>query len=58
MTTDQIAARAASHGYACAFTSNSGFNDRHTDAFMLHRTLIGDGDDAAAFAARVAGLTR
>jgi peptidoglycan/xylan/chitin deacetylase (PgdA/CDA1 family) len=58
MTTDQIAARAASHGYACAFTSHRGFNDRHTDAFMLHRTLIGDGDDAAAFAARVAGLTR
>jgi peptidoglycan/xylan/chitin deacetylase (PgdA/CDA1 family) len=58
MTTDQIAARAASDGYACAFTSNSGFNDQYTDAFMLHRTLIGDGDDKAAFAARVAGLTR
>lgn len=58
MTTHQISARAASVGYICAFVSKSGFNDHRTDAFMLHRTLIGDGDDVAAFAARVAGLTR
>ncbi|MGZ5435788.1 MAG: polysaccharide deacetylase family protein [Pyrinomonadaceae bacterium] len=58
MTTDAIAARAAALGYVCAFTSDTGFNDSDTNAFKLHRTLIGDDDDRAAFAARVAGLTR
>ncbi len=58
MTSDEIAARAAALGYACAFTTDTGFNDKATDLFKLHRTLIGDDDDVAAFAARVAGLTR
>ena len=58
MTTDAIAVRAAAVDYICAFTSDTGFNDSHTNAFKLHRTLIGDDDDRAAFAARLAGLTR
>jgi len=58
MTTDEIAARAAALGYSCAFTTEAGFNNQSTQLFKLHRTLIGDDDDVAAFAARVAGLTR
>jgi peptidoglycan/xylan/chitin deacetylase (PgdA/CDA1 family) len=58
MANDAIAARTADVGYVCAFTSATGFNDAKTDTFRLHRTLIGDDDDTAAFAARLAGLTR
>jgi peptidoglycan/xylan/chitin deacetylase (PgdA/CDA1 family) len=58
MTTDEIAARAAALGYSCAFTTATGFNNKTTNLFKLHRTLIGDDDDVVAFAARVAGLTR
>ena len=58
MANDAVAAGAADVGYICAFTSATGFNDAKTDTFRLHRTLIGDHDDTAAFAARLAGLTR
>jgi hypothetical protein len=57
ITTDEIAARADALGYSCAFTTETGFNNQETQLFKLHRTLIGDDDDTAAFAARVAGLT-
>ncbi|HEY3104450.1 MAG TPA: polysaccharide deacetylase family protein [Pyrinomonadaceae bacterium] len=57
MTTDGIASLAASLGYSCAFTTATGFNDQSTHLFKLHRTLIGDDDNVAAFAARAAGLT-
>ena len=58
MTTDKIAASAAELGYSCAFTTDTGFNNQSTELFKLRRMLIGDDDDVAAFAARVAGLTR
>jgi peptidoglycan/xylan/chitin deacetylase (PgdA/CDA1 family) len=58
MTNDEIVSRAAGLGYACAFTTATGFNNQTTELFKLHRTLIGDDDDIPAFAARVAGLTR
>ena len=58
MATDEIAGRAAALGYWCAFTTDTGFNNKTTPLFKLHRTLIGDNDDIPAFAARVAGLTR
>lgn len=58
MTSDDIAARAAALGYSCAFTTATGFNNKTTNLFRLHRTLIGDDDDLVAFATRVAGLTR
>lgn len=58
MTNEYIASRAAALAYSCAFTTETGFNNQMTELFKLHRTLIGDDDDIAAFAARVAGLTR
>jgi peptidoglycan/xylan/chitin deacetylase (PgdA/CDA1 family) len=48
---------ARSVGYACAVTVDGGANDpAHTEPFALGRTLIGDEDDAAAFAVRVSGV--
>jgi len=59
MTTDDIAAHAAALGYSCAFTTETGFNNKTTHLFKLHRILIGDNqDNVPAFAARVAGLVR
>jgi peptidoglycan/xylan/chitin deacetylase (PgdA/CDA1 family) len=58
LTSDWIADRASQLGYSCAFTTDTGFNDQSTELFKLHRTLIGDDDGVAAFAARLAGLTR
>jgi peptidoglycan/xylan/chitin deacetylase (PgdA/CDA1 family) len=58
MTTNDIAKRAETLGYSCAFTTDTGFNSQTTQLFKLHRTLIGDDDDVPAFAARLAGLTR
>ena len=59
MTRDDIAAQAAAVGYSCAFTTDTGFNNKTTPLFKLHRILIGDNqDNVSAFAARVAGLVR
>ena len=43
--------------YTCALTTDAGTNAPSTDLFLLRRTLIGDDDDEAVFAARVSGLT-
>ena len=43
-------------GYGCALTTDGGGNDQSTDLFRLRRTLVGDDDDVAAFAARICGL--
>jgi peptidoglycan/xylan/chitin deacetylase (PgdA/CDA1 family) len=58
LTSAGIADKARTLGYSCALTTETGFNDRHTDLFMLRRILIGDDDDVASFATRVSGLTR
>jgi peptidoglycan/xylan/chitin deacetylase (PgdA/CDA1 family) len=52
----EIAAKAEALGYSCALTTDEGANDEDTSLFTLRRTLIGDDDDEAAFAARVSGL--
>jgi len=53
---DSIAERARALGYDCALTTDDGPNDARVDAFKLRRTLVGDDDDEASFAARVSGL--
>lgn len=54
--TDSVVEQSRSVGYACALTTDVGTNDMTSDPFTLKRILIGDDDDEAAFAARVAGL--
>ncbi|HYH84019.1 MAG TPA: polysaccharide deacetylase family protein [Pyrinomonadaceae bacterium] len=54
---DEVVEQARTLGYACALTTDAGPNDAQTDLFALRRTLIGDDDDEASFAARVSGLT-
>lgn len=53
---DAVSQRARALNYACALTTDAGVNDARTDLFTLRRTLIGDDDDEASFAARVSGL--
>lgn len=55
---DHVASQTEAAGYACAVTTDAGFNDSKTDLYKLKRTLIGDDDDIPAFATRVSGLTR
>jgi peptidoglycan/xylan/chitin deacetylase (PgdA/CDA1 family) len=52
-----VMAQARDTGYRCGLTTSGGPNRATTDTFELRRTLIGDGDDEATFAARVAGVT-
>jgi peptidoglycan/xylan/chitin deacetylase (PgdA/CDA1 family) len=51
-----LAAEACKVGYACAVTTDRGYNEMDHDLFTLGRALIGDNDDEAAFAVRVSGL--
>jgi peptidoglycan/xylan/chitin deacetylase (PgdA/CDA1 family) len=51
-----LAAQARKVGYACAVTTDRGFNEMDHDLFTLGRTLIGNNDDRASFAVRVSGL--
>jgi peptidoglycan/xylan/chitin deacetylase (PgdA/CDA1 family) len=51
-----LAEAAREVGYACALTTDRGPNELDHNLFTLGRTLIGDYDDAAAFAVRVSGL--
>lgn len=54
---DAIIEKAHALNYTCALTTDAGTNDLNTGLFALRRTLIGDNDDKASFAARVSGLT-
>lgn len=54
---DAIIEQARALSYTCALTTDAGTNDLQTGLFALRRTLIGDDDDKASFAARVSGLT-
>jgi peptidoglycan/xylan/chitin deacetylase (PgdA/CDA1 family) len=54
---DAIIEKAHALKYTCALTTDAGTNDLNTGLFALRRTLIGDNDDKASFAARVSGLT-
>ena len=51
-----LAAEAQKVGYACAVTTDRGYNEIDHDPFTLGRALIGDNDDEAAFAVRLSGL--
>ena len=51
-----LAAEAQKVGYACAVTTDRGYNEMDHDPFTLGRALIGDNDDEAAFAVRLSGL--
>jgi len=51
-----LAAEARKVGYACAVTTDRGYNDTSDELFTLGRVLIGDDDNDAAFAVRVSGL--
>jgi peptidoglycan/xylan/chitin deacetylase (PgdA/CDA1 family) len=51
-----VAAAAEAVGYQSAVTTDEGPNEPDANLFTLRRTLIGDDDDDAAFAARVSGL--
>ena len=53
---DQVAERARELGYSCGLTTDGGFNSLQQDRFRLRRTLVGDHDDEATFAARLSGL--
>ncbi len=52
----QLAAEAQKVGYACAVTTDRGYNEIDHDPFTLGRALIGDNDDEAGFAVRLSGL--
>jgi peptidoglycan/xylan/chitin deacetylase (PgdA/CDA1 family) len=51
-----LAAEAQKVGYACAVTTDRGYNEGDHDPFTLGRALIGDNDDEGAFAVRLSGL--
>ncbi len=51
-----VAALAETLGYQSAVTTDEGPNESDTNLFTLRRTLVGDNDDDATFAARVSGL--
>ena len=53
---ERLADDARKVGYVCAVTTDRGANEMDHDLFTLGRSLIGDYDDAAAFAVRVSGL--
>ena len=52
----RLAAEAQKVGYACAVTTDRGYNEIDHDPFTLGRALIGDNDDEAGFAVRLSGL--
>lgn len=55
--TGELAERVRACGYTCGLTTDAGPNEFDADLFLIRRTLVGDGDDVPAFAARVSGLT-
>jgi peptidoglycan/xylan/chitin deacetylase (PgdA/CDA1 family) len=53
---EKVRELARSSGYVAGLTTDEGTNGPDRNIFELRRTLIGDDDDEAAFAARVSGL--